>query len=57
MEKQEVSDIEKYKLEFIKNMDDKTKKAFEIAKSHLESSFDLEKSISFQEYLQKKNKK
>jgi hypothetical protein len=48
--------IEEIKKEFLDTMDMKTKKALEIAKNHLESSFDLEKCISFQKFLNKKQK-
>lgn len=36
---------------YIKNMTKEEKQAYEIAKSHLESSFDVEKSIGFLNYL------
>ena len=36
---------------YIKNMSNEEKQAYEIAKSHLESSFDIEKSIGFLNYL------
>lgn len=39
--------------EYILNMNDKEKKAFEIAKEHLGSSFDIEKAIGFQKFLNK----
>lgn len=39
--------------EYILNMDDKEKKAFEIAKEHLGSSFDIEKAIGFNKFLNK----
>jgi hypothetical protein len=35
---------------YIENMDEKTRVAYEIAKNHLETSFDLEKSIDFQKF-------
>lgn len=38
---------------YIENMDDKERLAFEIAKDHLESSFDLEKSIGFKKFAEK----
>jgi hypothetical protein len=40
---------------YISSMDDKLKIAFEIAKNHLESSFDIEKSIGFKEFTKKFN--
>jgi hypothetical protein len=39
--------------EYLKILNDKEKKAYEIAKGHLETSFSLEKSIGYQEW--KKN--
>lgn len=39
--------------EYLKQFTKKEKKAYEIAKSHLGMSFDLEKSIGFQEWKQK----
>lgn len=39
--------------EYLKQFTEKEKKAYEIAKSHLGMSFDLEKSIGFQEWKQK----
>jgi hypothetical protein len=41
--------------EYVKQLSPKEKKAYEIAKSHLLSSFDLEKSIGFKQYMSKKN--
>lgn len=38
---------------YIENMDDKERLAWEIAKDHLESSFDLEKSIGFKKFAEK----
>ena len=43
--------IEKY----IDSLDEKEKKTLEIAKSHLESSFDMEKSIGFLNFKEKIN--
>jgi len=40
--------------EYINNMDEKHKQAYLIAKDHLKSSFDIERSNGFKEY--KKNK-
>ena len=37
----------------VKSFNEKEKKAYEIAKSHLGMSFDLEKSIGFREWKQK----
>jgi DNA integrity scanning protein DisA with diadenylate cyclase activity len=37
--------------DYIKNMSKEEKQAYDIAKSHLESSFDVEKSIGFLNYL------
>ena len=37
-------------------MDDKTRQTYEIAKEHLESSFDITKSIGFKQYLKSKSK-
>lgn len=39
--------------EYIHQLSLKEKKAYEIAKSHLQSSFDLEKSIGFKQYMTK----
>jgi len=43
--------IEKY----IKQLDEKEKVAYKIAKEHLGSSFNIEKSIGFQKWLKKNN--
>ena len=43
--------VEKY----IKQMDDKSKKVYEIAKENLESSFSIEKSIGFIKWRKKNN--
>ncbi len=37
--------------DYLKNMSKEEKQAYDIAKSHLESSFDIEKSIGFLNYL------
>lgn len=37
--------------DYLKNMSKEEKQAYDIAKSHLESSFDVEKSIGFLNYL------
>ena len=42
--------------EYIDNMDDKTRKTYEIAKEHLETSFDITKSLGFKQYLKSKSK-
>ncbi len=42
--------------EYIDKMDDKTRQTYEIAKEHLESSFDITKSIGFKQYLKSKSK-
>jgi len=46
---------EQDQIEYIKILSDIEKKALEIAKQQLESSFCLEKSIGYLNYLQKKN--
>ena len=38
---------------YVENMDDKERVAYEIAKDHLESSFDLVKSIGFKKFAEK----
>ena len=43
--------VEKY----IKQMDDKSRKVYEIAKENLESSFSIEKSIGFIKWRKKNN--
>jgi len=40
---------------YLAQLDDKEKIAYEIAKEHLGSSFNLVKSIGFQKWLQKNN--
>ena len=37
--------------DYLKNMSKEEKQAYDIAKSHLESSFDIDKSIGFLNYL------
>ncbi len=37
--------------EYIDKMDDKTRQTYDIAKEHLESSFDITKSIGFKQYI------
>ena len=39
---------------YIKQLTEKEQKAYNIAKEHLGSSFNLEKSIGFQQWLKKK---
>lgn len=48
-----LTNLEQMEKEYIKSFNEKEKKAFEIAKSHLGMSFDLEKSIGFQDWKQK----
>ena len=48
-----INTTEHLQTEYLKNFTEKEKKAYEIAKSHLGMSFDLEKSIGFQEWKQK----
>jgi hypothetical protein len=43
--------------EYIETMNEKEKIAFNIAKSHLGSSFDIEKCIGFIKFYEKKSKK
>ena len=45
--------MEDLKNNYIDSMDEKEKIAFKIAKEHLGSSFNLEKSIGFQKWLKK----
>jgi len=45
--------IEDLKKEYIKSMDEKEQIAYKIAQEHLDSSFNLEKSIGFQKWLKK----
>ena len=48
-----MTNIEEMQKEYVKSFNEKEKKAYEIAKSHLGMSFDLEKSIGFHEWKQK----
>jgi len=48
-----MDNLEQMQSEYVKSFNEKEKKAYEIAKSHLGMSFDLEKSIGFQEWKQK----
>ena len=48
-----MTNIEEMQKEYVKSFSEKEKKAYEIAKSHLGMSFDLEKSIGFREWKQK----
>ena len=41
--------------EYIDSLDNKSRQAYKIAKEHLETSFDLSKSIGFRQYIQKYN--
>ena len=45
--------MEDLKKEYITSMDEKEQIAYKIAKEHLGSSFNLEKSIGFQKWLKK----
>ena len=47
--------IEEYQQQYLKHLTEKEKKAYEIAKDHLGSSFNLYKSIGFQKWLKKNN--
>ena len=47
-----LSDVEKYK----KSLDDDSRKAMEIAERLLETSFDIEKSIGYKNWLQDNKK-
>mgnify|MGYP001355350403 CR=1 FL=1 len=39
---------------YVKTLNDKERKALWIARDHLKSSFDIKKSIGFQEYMKNK---
>ena len=39
--------------EYLSQLSTKEKRAYEIAKSHLQTSFDLEKSIGYKKFIQK----
>ena len=41
-------------LEYLKSLSDKDKKGYEIAKSHLGMSFQIEKSVGFIKYIKSK---
>ncbi len=41
--------------EYIETLNDKEKQALEIAKKNLNSSFDIEKSIGYLKWIEKKN--
>ena len=43
--------------EYIKNFNEKEKKAYEIAKNHLKSSFNIEKSVGYINYTNSKQSK
>ena len=47
--------IEEYQTLYLNQLTDKEKKAYEIAKGYLGSSFNLSKSIGFQKWLKKNN--
>ena len=51
-DKKEIT-IDDLKTNYINSMDEKEKIAYNIAKEHLGSSFNLEKSIGFQKWLKK----
>ena len=40
--------------EYLKQMDEKTRQVYEIAKEHLESSFNIKKSIGYKKWVEKK---
>ena len=42
---------------YLKSLSKKERKAYEIAKSFLKSSFDLKKSLGYKAYIKKKSKK
>ena len=48
---------EEWMSEYINSLDEKEKKSYLIAKEFLGSSFDLEKSNGFLEYMKSQNKK
>ena len=47
--------IEEYQTQYLNQLTDKEKKAYETAKGYLGSSFNLSKSIGFQKWLKKNN--
>ena len=46
--------LKKDVVEYLQQLDDKEKQAYEIARTHLGSSFSLEKSIGFQKWIMEK---
>lgn len=50
---EKLNDIESLKKRYIESMDEKEQITYKIAKEHLDSSFNLEKSIGFQKWLKK----
>jgi len=46
----EITELTKMQHEYIKSLSEREYKAYMIAKSHLETSFDLEKSIGYKEW-------
>ncbi len=46
-----------YLTEYLNQLDSKQKIAYEIAKSHLATTFDIEKTNGFKEFLDEKRKK
>jgi len=46
------STIRKQEEKYLKQMDEKEREAYEIAKKHLGSSFSLKKSIGFKKFIQ-----
>ena len=50
---EKLNDIEALKKRYIESMDEKEQIAYKIAKEHLDTSFNLEKSIGFQKWLKK----
>ena len=49
--------VEKVIEEYLEQLNEKQRKAFEIAKDHLKTSFSIKKSIGYQEWLKKKESK
>jgi hypothetical protein len=47
--------MESLSQQYIKSLDEKELQAYHIAKSHLGSSFSLEKSVGFLKWLEKQN--
>ena len=54
MDNQKREDVDKRVQEYIESMNEKEKKAYEIAKDHLGMSYQVEKSIAFLDYCKKK---